>query len=238
MSGVEVALANVALMAGAIIQGAVGFGAMLVAVPFLLLIEPDLVPGSALLASVPLGVAILARDRAHGHLRDMAWPLVGRVIGAPIGVAILVTVPREPLGVLFGVLLLAAVAASATQWSVEPTDRNGFVGGAISGFSGTTVGVGGPPVAIVYQRDAGPVLRANLSRYFLVGLLISLVSLSIGGELGADRVRDGAVLIPGLMAGFALSGRAAHVLDRGWARPAVLAVSGLSAVVVLVRALT
>jgi hypothetical protein len=238
VTGPELVLANLALMAGAVVQGAVGFGAMLVAVPFLLLIDPDLVPGSALLASVPLGIAVLTRDRAHGRLRDIAWPLVGRTIGAPLGVAILVSMPREPLGVLFGVLLLIAVAASATQWSVQPTDRNGFVGGVISGFSGTTVGVGGPPIAIVYQRDAGPVLRANLARYFLVGLMISLTSLAVGGELGPARIRAGLLLVPGLLVGFALSGRAATALDQGWARPAVLTVSALSAVTVLLRALT
>lgn len=237
MSPAELLLANAALLAGAVVQGAVGFGAMLVAVPFLLLIDPELVPGSALVASVPLGVFILARDHRHGRLRDVAWPLVGRTIGAPLGVMVLVAVPAELLGVLFGVLLLAAVLASASRWTVAPTDRNGFFAGTISGFSGTTVGVGGPPVAIVYQGDAGPVLRANLSRYFLAGLVISLTSLSIGGELGPDRVQAGLALVPGLLVGAVISGRVAQYLDRGWARPAVLAVSAASAVVVLVRAL-
>ena len=237
MSTIGLLLANLALMVGGTVQGAVGFGAMLVAIPFLLLIDPDLVPGSALVASVPLGVAILARDHRHGHLRDVAWPLVGRMLGAPIGVMVLVAVPAETLGVLFGVLLLSAVLASGSSWTVAPTSRNGFIAGTISGFSGTTVGVGGPPVAILYQGDAGPVLRANLSRYFLVGLAISLTALTVGGELGADRIRGGLILVPGLLIGAALSGRVAEYLDRGWARPAVLTVSALSAIMVLVRAL-
>jgi uncharacterized membrane protein YfcA len=237
VSTIDLVLANLALMVGAIVQGAVGFGAMLVGIPFLLLIEPDLVPGSALVASVPLGIAILARDHHHGHLREVGWPLVGRAIGAPIGVAVLVAVPPEPLGLLYGFLLLAAVLASASRWTVAPTHRNGFIAGTISGFSGTTVGVGGPPVAIVYQADAGPVLRANLSRYFLVGLAISLTSLAIGGELGVDRIRAGLTLVPGLLIGAAVSGRVAEHLDRGWAQPAVLAVSTVAAVIVLIRAL-
>ena len=236
MTAIELAAANLALLAGATVQGAVGFGAMLVAIPFLLLIDPDLVPGSALVASVPLGVAILARDHRHGRLGDVGWAVGGRVLGAPLGVAVLVAVPARALGVLFGVLLLAAVAASATRWTVAPTNRNGFVAGVISGFSGTTVGVGGPPVAIVYQATAGPVLRANLSRYFLIGLVISLTSLAVGGELGPDRVAAGLTLVPGLLIGAALSSRVAELLDRGWARPAVLAVSASSAVVVLIRA--
>ena len=237
MSPAELLMANLALLAGATVQGAVGFGAMLVAVPFLVLIDPDLVPGSALVASVPMGIAILARDHRYGRLAEVGWPLAGRAIGAPVGVFVLVAVSTEVLGVLLGVLLLAAVVASAGSWAVTPSNRNGFIAGTISGFSGTTVGVGGPPVAIVYQGDAGPHLRANLSRYFLVGLAISLTWLSIGGELGLERIWNGLILVPGLLVGAALSGRVAAVLDRGWARPAVLVVSGASAVVVLLRAL-
>jgi uncharacterized membrane protein YfcA len=238
VSGLEVALANVALLCGGLVQGAVGFGAMLIAVPFLLLIDPDLVPGSALVASVPLGIFILARDRAHGRFGDVGWALGGRALGAPLGVAVLVAVPPEPLGVLFALLLLAAVAATAGQWRVTPNPRNGFIAGTISGFSGTTVGVGGPPVAIVYQHDAGPTLRANLSRYFLAGLAISLTSLTVGGELGSERVADGLLLVPGLLVGAALSGRAAGYLDRDWARPAVLILCTASALVVLLRSVT
>lgn len=235
MSGVDLVLANLALLAGAVVQGAVGFGAMLVAIPFLLLIDPDLVPGSALVASVPLGITILVRDRAHGRLRDIKWALIGKAVGAPVGVAVLVAVPGDGLGVMLAVLLLGAVVTTATRWHVEPSDRNGFIAGMISGFSGTTVGVGGPPVAIVYQRDAGPVLRANLARYFLIGLAISLTSLTLGGQLGVERIGAGLALVPGLLVGAALSGRAAGVLDRGWARPAVLTVCSASAVAVLLR---
>lgn len=238
MSVVQLLVANGALAAGALLQGSVGFGAMLVAVPVLVLIDPDLVPGSALVASVPLGCYILWRERHHGSLRDVGWALSGRVLGAPIGVLVLVAVPAQAVGVLFGLLLLATVWASMVSWEVQPTARNGFVAGTISGFSGTTVGVGGPPVAIVYQGDAGPVLRANLSRYFLIGLAISLTSLQVGGELGPDRVQDGLLLVPGLLLGAGLSGTAARTLDRGWARPAVLMTSAASAVVVLVRALS
>jgi uncharacterized membrane protein YfcA len=44
-------------------------------------------------------------------------------------------------------------------------------------------------------------------------------------------------LVPGLLIGAAVSGRVAEYLDRGWARPAVLVVSAVSAVTVLIRAL-
>ena len=235
MSAVQLVLANLALLAGSVVQGAVGFGAMLVAIPLLLLIDADLVPGSALVASLPLAIIVLLRDRAHGRLRDIKWALIGKATGAPIGVAVLVAVPSDGLGVMLAVLLLAAVAATASRWHVRASDRNGFIAGTISGFSSTTVGIGGPPVAIVYQHHAGPVLRANMARFFLFGLAISLTSLTVGGQLGVDRILAGLTLVPGLLVGVGLSGRAAVALDRGWARPAVLLVCTASAVAVLLR---
>ena len=74
--------------------------------------------------------------------------------------------------------------------------------------------------------------------YFLAGLAISLTSLTVGGELGSERIADGLLLVPGLLVGAALSGRAAGYLDRDWARPAVLILCTASALVVLIRSVT
>ena len=71
----------------------------------------------------------------------------------------------------------------------------------------TTVSVGGPPMALVYQREPGPVLRSVLARYFVVGIVISLIGLAVVGELGTEQLAYGAILVPGTVIGFAFSGR-------------------------------
>lgn len=235
MSGPELILANAALLLGAVLQGAVGFGAMLLAVPILVLINPDLVPSAALIASFPLAVIVILRDGAHGTVGEVRWAVYGRFLGAPLGVAVLATVSESRIGLLFAVMLLAAVGLTAGRWEVTPTPRNGFVAGVASGISGTTVGVGGPPVALVYQHAEGPALRANMAWYFQIGLFISLGALIVGGELGWWDVGWGLAMMLGPTVGVLASSLVTPYLDAGRTRPAVLIVSAVAAGIVLVR---
>ena len=178
---------------------------------------------------------VILRDGAHGTLGEVRWAVYGRFLGAPLGVAVLATVSESRIGLLYAVMLLAAVVLSAGRWDVTPTPRNGFVAGVASGISGTTVGVGGPPVALVYQHAEGPALRANMAWYFQIGLFISLGSLAIGGELVWWHVGWGLAMMVGTTAGVLASSVVTPYLDAGRTRPAVLSVSAAAAGLVLAR---
>lgn len=56
------------------------------------------------------------------------------------------------------------------------------------------------------------------------------------GELSGRQVRDGVVLLPGLVVGLLASRRLGKYLDHGWTRPAVLAMSTAAAVVLVIEA--
>ena len=47
--------------------------------------------------------------------------------------------------------------------------------GAASGVMGTATAIGGPPMALVWQRNSGARLRGTMSGFFLVGSAMSLV---------------------------------------------------------------
>src|SRR5690606_39990084 len=49
--------------------------------------------------------------------------------------------------------------------------------GMVSGTTGTAAGIGGPPIALLYQHRAGPVVRSTLSATFLVGTVLSFTVL-------------------------------------------------------------
>jgi uncharacterized protein len=224
---------TLAIAAGSGLQGAVGFGGNLLAAPFLVLVDPDFVPGPALVAALALNVLMAWRESGDSDLREVTWALAGRVPGTLAGVLALVLLPSAQIELFFGLLLLVAVGLSALQWSLRPTPGTLLGAGAASGFMATTVAVGGPPIALVYQRATGPVIRSTLAKYFVVGISFSILALTVGGEFDADDLGLGLVLVPGTVVGFALSGRLADRLDQGWTRPAVLLLSALSAVVVL-----
>lgn len=235
MTGVEVAIATVAVAAGACIQGVLGFGLGLIAAPLLAILDPDLVPGPLLFVGVPLTMLVARRERAALDFRGIRWALVGRVPGTIAGSLAVASLPEEPLVVLLAAVILVAVALSITRWHVRPTPGTLLTAGTASGFMGTATSIGGPPMAIVYQRQAGPELRATLAAYFVVGAAFSLAVLTAAGEFGRRELSLGLVLLPGVFAGFGLSAVAARLLDRGYTRAAVLTFSTLSALVLIGR---
>ena len=237
LSAAQLVAANLALAAGAAVQGAVGFGLSLVAVPLLVLIDPRLVPGPVLCTAIALTLLLSLRERESIDFHGVAWGVAGRIPGSAIGAAALIVIAQEKLSLLFGVLVLVAVLLSALPIRIRPT-RSRLLGvGVLSGFMGTTAAVGGPPIALLLQHEPGDRLRATLSGFFLLGASVSLSALAIIGRFGRAELLVSLTLLPGILLGFWISGRMARILDRGYTRVAVLATAALAALAAVLRQL-
>ena len=237
MSPLAFALTTAIVTVGATLQGTVGFGMGLFAVPLLILIDPRLVPGPLLGTSVVYVLLLAHRNRRGVQWRDLGWALSGRLVGVSIAAVVLSLVSQEHIAIVFGVLILAAVAMSASGLKVEPRAATLLGAGTLSGFMATTVSIGGPPMALLYQHKSGERLRGTLSGFFVVGILLSLTALHLVGRFGRQEIILAALLLPGTLLGFLLSQHTARIFDRGYIRPAVLTVSAASAVVVVLRQL-
>lgn len=222
---------------GATLQGTVGMGMGLFAVPLLILVDPRLVPGPLLGTSVVYVVLLAHRNRRGVQWRDLGWALSGRLVGVSIAAVVLSIVSQRHIAVVFAVLILSAVAMSASGLRAEPRPATLLGAGTLSGFMATTVSIGGPPMALLYQDKSGERLRGTLSGFFSVGILLSLTALHLVGRFGRQEVFLAALLLPGTLLGFLLSRHTARVFDRGYIRPAVLTVSAASALAVLLRQL-
>lgn len=229
----EWVLVTVVVMLGATIQGTIGFGLGLFAAPLLLLVNPQFVPGPLLMASAVLTLLLTRREWASVRGRDLGWSLGARVVGTMIAVVLLKELSGEQLDRLFGAMILTGVALTASGIRLRPEPRSLVAAGTLSGIMGTTTSVGGPPMALLYQHESGPAIRGTLSAYFVVGVLLSVVALIYVGRFGPHELYLSAMMVPGVLAGFAVSKRTAKALDGKWLRPAVLAVSAAAAVAVL-----
>jgi uncharacterized membrane protein YfcA len=232
--GVVVVL--VVVVVASALQGAVGFGANLVAAPLLVLVDPVFVPGPMIVMALALNGLMMWRDREPVEASHIGLALAGRIPGSALGAAALVAIPSDQLGLFFGSLVLVAVVLSFSPFDV-PITRPSIAGaGVASGFMGTSIGIGGPPLALLYQHEPGPRFRSILSRLLIYGAVISILMLIVVGEFGRHEVLAALLLLPGVAAGFSVSGPLARHLDRGHTRRAILGVSAISAVVVIVRA--
>lgn len=221
----------------AILQGAVGFGLGLVAIPFLIYLDLRFVPGPLLVAALTLHMLVLRRDRSGVDRSGLAMLLSGRVLGTIPAALLLSWLPLDGMKVLLAAVVLAGAMMGVLHTGGHPTPAVLFGAGTASGFMATAAGLGGPPVALVYQRESGLRLRGTLAAYFIVGTVISLGALSWAGRFGVEELRLSGFLVPGTVLGYFMSRPAAAYLDRGRTRTAVLAVSILAAVSVIVTAL-
>ncbi|GAA1572642.1 sulfite exporter TauE/SafE family protein [Actinomadura kijaniata] len=228
---------GLAVLLGAIVQSSVGLGVGLVATPVVTLLFPTLMPGAILVAATVLPLATLAREIRHADLRGLGWAFAGRVAGTPLGVWVVASVPPGPLGAVIGLVVLAALAASLWSGDVPRNRATLAAAGLVSGATGTASSIGGPPIALLYQRESGPRVRATLAVFFTVGALLSLLTLAATGQLPYRQVTAGLALTPFVLAGFAVAGPLRRHLDAGRMRTGILVVVGASAVTLVVRSL-
>ena len=91
-------------------------------------------------------------------------------------------------------------------------------------------------MALVYQNAEPARMRATLNAYFFAGGIISVAALALAGRVGVTDFKLAGLLLPFAFAGFLLSGIGRRMMDKGRVRPVVLAVSSVSALVLLIRA--
>ncbi len=231
----DVFTASALVFVGATLQGSIGFGMGLLAAPILILLDPRFVPAPLLACTLVLTLLMTYRERHAIDVRGLGWALVGRVAGTAAGGGILAFAATDTFVLLFGVFVLAAVAMSVSGQRFAPTRPALVTAGVVSGVIGTVAAVGGPPLALLYQDASGARIRGTISGFFVIGTIVSLAALWLVGRLGAGELRLALLLLPGMLAGLALSRRTARWVDRGWTRPAVLAVVALAGLVIVVR---
>jgi uncharacterized membrane protein YfcA len=194
-------------------------------------------PGAMLVAGASLPMLILARESLHTDWPGASWALAGRVAGTVGGIWVLAVVSVRALGVVVGCMVLAVVALSIRAAAVPRNRITLVTAGVISGVTGTATSIGGPPVALLYQHETGPRVRASLSVFFSVGNSVALAALALTGHLPGRDVLAGLVFAGCAAAGFAAAAGLRRFLDGGRTRAAVLAAAGGSALILIVRSI-
>ncbi|TLF62164.1 sulfite exporter TauE/SafE family protein, partial [Nonomuraea sp. KC401] len=201
----------------------------LVAVPVLTMIEPDLMPGAVQMVNLAMPLFTLASEWRRVEWRGVGFALLGRLPGSVIGALIVVYTSIYARSIFVAVMVVIAVLLTARAMSVPRTGVTLTSAGFVSGITGTATGIGGPPVALVYQSAEGPQIRATLAMFFCLSALQSLGILALVGELPVQAVAAGVTLVVPMAIGFLASGPLRRYLDGGRARTAVLVVATASA---------
>lgn len=217
MSGLspgDYAIVAVAILVASCLQASIGFGMGMLAAPVVALIDPGLIPGTLIMLAAIVTLAVTVREREDIDMSGTGWALVGRVPGTIAGGLILAVIPERALALLIAAVVLFGVVLTSMGWVPVPRRRNLVLAGATSGVLGTATSIGGPPMALIWQRNSGAKLRGTMSGFFLVGSVMSIVVLAATGAVNADTFRMCALLLPAIVGGYALSR-----FVNGWLNP-------------------
>ena len=235
LSPLTIAAALAVVTAASAIQATVGMGMALIGVPLLALVDPRFIPGPMLLGGLVQTVASTYRARHHLETRDLKWSIVGLGVGTLVGAVILDQFNGPSLPRVFGVLVLTAVAISASGVRVPATKRAFLIAGTASGVMGTMVGIHGPPIALVLQNAKPDTIRAMLSAFFTVAGFGAVVALVSVGLFGMEQLIMAAILVPGAAAGFFIAPLFGRFAVGRAMRIAILSVSAGGGLMLLLR---
>lgn len=223
----------IAVAIAAFVQGATGVGFALIAAPVMGLLKPDLLPVGLLALMVPLNLYVCWRERASIDRSGASWITAGRVAGTIGGILVLVALTPEQLRLFVGLATLGAALASLLMPRFDPSRPAFVTSGVVTGITETATGIGGPPLALVYQHQPPAVMRSTVALCFLIGEVVSLLVLALSRKAAAAQFASAAQLLPPLVLGV-LSSRLAHRhVDGRFLRGFVLVFALVSGVMLL-----
>jgi hypothetical protein len=221
----------------AIVQINLGMGFGLTAAPLLALLDPALVPVPTLILGLCTASWGAWREREGIAWAEVLLGAPGRVAGVAAGAGLLalITGPRTFM-LAFGTLIALALILSVSGWRMPFTRGRLLAMSALSGLMGTLTSVGAPPMALLYQHRPVQTARPTMAAFFAVGCLFSIAGLALTGWARPSHVLLAAVMAPGLLAGILAARAVGRLVDRRF-RPALLAVSGVAAAILVARGL-
>lgn len=219
----------------AFVQGAVGIGFALIAAPVFALVDTRYLPVTLLVLMLPLNFLVAWRERGAIDFSDATWITAGRFLGTFAGMAILVALTVRQLEIAVGLFTAFAAIVALITPPFSPNRSSSLGVGLFTGVTETATGIGGPPLALLYQHAPGAVLRSTVAVCFLIGEIISLSVLAVSGLLHADQLLAAAVLVPAVLVGSALSRMVHARLNNAAVRLAVLLFSIASGVFLILK---
>ena len=230
-------MALVVTLVAASAQGIVGLGFAVVSVPLLSLVDPALAPVPQVLMVLPLTLLMAWRERAHADMRGIPWLLVGRLPGAAIGLGLLAVASQRALDVTIAAIVIAGVAIRASQVKVRRTRTTEVFVGTFAGTASMVASIGGPPMALLFQRERAETIRSTLGVVFTIGVGITIAGRAAAGRITGDDIQIATLLFPAMVTGYLVSIPLTSRVSEEFVRTSILVVSAIAALGLLIRAI-
>ena len=215
---------------GALVQGVIGFGLAIISAPVLYIVAPDLVPGTLICLSAFIAMLTLRKHLKKLELAEMKYAIAGRLPGSVAGAYILAVASRQQMNLLMGAVVLFAVAVSLFPINIKASRSSLLAAGVVSGITGTTASIAGPPIALVMQNETGDRIRASMSAYFAFSNVISIVILAAANMFHWIHLKFALLLFPVVLSGSLVASKIAGKVDQQTIRMALLLLCSIAGI--------
>lgn len=231
----EVIFIALLLFVSSAVQGVLGFGFAVIASPIIVQINPNLVPQLLALLGLPIALRVFFREKDGVDLSKVKPLIVGRLLGGPIGLFLLLNLSEKYLSIAVGVIVLIGGLGSFFGWVINRNNLNSFFAGTFSGIFGMVAAVGGPPVALLYRSTKSQEFRPSLNSVFSIGILITLSLLVLSGNLFTDHLLLFVLFLPFVLLGVRVSSSIFSKFSDSFIATSVTYFSVLSGMYVILR---
>jgi uncharacterized protein len=235
-------IAAAIVFGAALVRGFSGFGFSLLAISGLSLIYPlqDVI-APIFMMEIAASLNLLPAIWRDIHWRSLMPLLIGTLIGTPIGVWFLSTLPGPPMQLALAIFVVISVWLLWIGYSLKrmPGLPSTIAVGTAAGLANGAFGIGGPPVILFYfATPAGAAAgRASLTVFFLLIDIIGLGFLhSMANLVDMQSVFRALVFLPALIAGVWIGHRSFKGVDEAKFKKAVLVLLFVMAILIAGKA--
>lgn len=176
-----------------VIQGTVGFGFSLIAVPLLAFILPmKIIVPIAVVYNLVINIMVVLTTKKYIRLRKIWIMIVCGIIGIPIGVFGLKNLNPEVLKAIIGFLICITSISMAKGYKVKfnrvkiSYGITGFISGVLNG----SLSMSGPPIVLFLSNEGYDKneFRANLATYATITNILTIIAFMFSGLLSTDML--------------------------------------------------
>lgn len=233
---ITAALPIVTIFLGGVVQGLLGFGFRLITLPILLIVLAPKVAVPVLVLLSPI-MALLLLTQCWRAVQPKAILRLGAgaFLGIPLGIGLLLILSASTIRILVGIFILAVAILLFTghtkKFSRKAEIPTGFVSGVLNG----SVGLSGPPIALLYVNQEMPKkeFRADILFYFFIVGSITALLFAFAGLITKEVLSYAFRLTPMLVLGILIGNwQQARFSDKRFRSIAlvVISIAGASAI--------
>lgn len=194
------------ILFSSLIQGTVGFGFSMIAVPLLSMMMPltTIVP---LLIIIGLGMNgfLLYQLRRDVDFAKMKWLLIAGIMTTPVGASLLTIIDSRVLKLIVGIVIISSAIFMYGGYKIKVKSevKGNIIAGTLSGLLNGSLTLSGPPV-IFFLNNQGTnkqTFRANLAFYFLTLNIFTTITFILKHMFNVEILRLSAISIPLVLLG-------------------------------------